>query len=308
MSTGKIYNVRADSTGTLIVTEYDANASVTTILGNIVDNEPNPQVNRCDASGFDSNNGILYYAGNDGTSNCLYIIPVRNASFSWTKVALPALAGDNSYSLLNYDNTNNKLYAVTQALDANGSYSKASVLEINTTNGETTNLGTLPLFIQSSSLSNVSAFDQQSGSLLLIGYNNDNPLNTERGLFIFNTNNNTYQMGQMPQGGFLSEIVCDNYNYAVLKYGGNTPPIVINPEFTNNMVYPNPAKQKFNLYLPDFTVNTTYQIVNTSGQKLLTGTIRNANTEIYTHQLPRGQYFILIQQQGKTKTLRLVID
>jgi hypothetical protein len=173
-------------------------------LGNIVDNEPNPQVNRCDASGFDSNNGILYYAGNDGTSNCLYKISVRNASFSWTKVALPALAVDNSYSLLNYDNTNNKLYAVTQALDANGSYSKAIVLEINTTNGETTNLGILPLFIQSSSLSNVSAFDQQSGSLLLIGYNNDNPLNTERGLFIFNTNNTTVTI---PKGTKIAQAV-----------------------------------------------------------------------------------------------------
>ncbi len=308
MSTGIIYNVTADINGSLIITAYDASAGVTTTLGNIDDNEPNPLDNRCDASGFDSNNGILYYAGHDGTSQCLYKIPVRNASFSWSKVALPALADGNSYSSLNYDNTNNKLYAVTQALDANGNYSKASVLEIKTTDGETTNRGILPLNLLPGSSSNVSAFDQQSGSLLLIGYNNDNPLNTERNLFIFNTNNNTYQMGQTPQGSFLSEIVCDNYNYAALKYGGNTPPTVIVSEVNNNKVYPNPANQKFNLYIPGFTANTTYQVTNVSGQKLLTGIIKNANTEIYTPQLAKGLYFILIQQQGKTQTLRLVID
>ena len=308
MSTGIIYNVTADINGSLIITAYDASAGVTTTLGNIDDNEPNPQDNRCDASGFDSNNGILYYAGHDGTSQCLYKIPVRNASFAWSKVALPALADGNSYSSLNYDNTNNKLYAVTQALDANGNYSKASVLEINTTDGETTNRGILPLNLLPGSLSNVSAFDQQSGSLLLIGYNNDNPLNTERNLFIFNTNNNTYQMGQTPQGGFISEIVCDNYKYATLKYGNSTPPIVNIPEVKNNMVYPNPAKQKFNLYLPNFTANTTYQVINTSGQKLLTGSIRNVNTEINTHQLPRGLYLLVVQQQSKIQTIKLMID
>ena len=308
MSTGKIYSVAADINGSLIITVYDANAGVTSTLGNIDDNEPNPQINRCDASGFDSNNGILYYAGHDGTTHCLYKIPVRNASFSWSKVALPVLEDGNSYSSLNYDNTNNKLYAVTQALDANGNYSNVNVLEINTTDGETTNRVILPLNLLPGSLTNVSAFDQQSGSLLLIGNNNDNPLDPGRVLFIFNTNNNTYQMGQMPQGSFLSEIVCDNYNYAALKYGGNIPPTVIVSDVNNNKVYPNPAKRKFNLYIPDFTANTTYQVTNASGKKLLTGIIQKANTEIYTHQLPRGLYFIVFQQQGNTQTLRLVID
>ncbi|MFZ4521342.1 MAG: hypothetical protein ACOYNC_06530 [Bacteroidales bacterium] len=106
MSTGKIYTLRSDSIGYISVNEYDIPTGTDSLLGVI--SEPGLYGIVVDAIGFDSNHGIIYYAGPDGSStDCLFSIPVRNPVFSWAKKTLLTTAPGNNFYSVNYDNVNN---------------------------------------------------------------------------------------------------------------------------------------------------------------------------------------------------------
>ena len=210
MSTGKIYTLRSDSIGYISVNEYNINTGTDSLLGVI--SEPGLYGIVIDAIGFDSNHGIIYYVGFDGSSTyCLFSIPVRNPVFSWAKKTLLTTAAGNNFSSVNYDNGHNILYALNAEFDSANNYTGNKVVEIDYVTGDVVPRGLLagfPAFVMGSS-----SFDQNSGSFLLVGFDT----NFVERMIIFNTNTNTYETGFVP--GNVSEIVCDNYAFAQSAYG-----------------------------------------------------------------------------------------
>jgi hypothetical protein len=296
MSTGKIYNLSSDSVGYISVTEYDISTGSESLLG-IID-EPGVYGVVADAISFDSNNGIIYYVGYDGSpAVCLYSIPVRNPVFSWSKTILLTTAPGNNFSSVNYDNVNNILYASNAEFDSNGNYTGNKVVEINTTSGEVIERGLLagfPYYLGGSS-----SFDQNSGSFLLVGF--DTAFN-ER-MIVFNTLDNTYVTGYVP--AMVSEIVCDNYSFAKNAYSTTSVGEVEKIDFK---IFPNPSTSKFTLNIQGFADNYTLTIHALSGKEYLSRQIQQPEIEISTEFLPKGVYVVTIQNHKSIQTKKLIIQ
>ena len=296
MSTGKIYSLTSDSIGYINVYEYDINSGTDSLLGII--SEPGILGIVSDATGFDSNNGILYYVGYDGApSNCLYSIPVRDPVFSWSKTKLLTTAPGNNFTSVNYDNVNDIIYASNAEYDSSYNYIGNTVVEINKTTGEVITRGLLvgfPYFLASSS-----AFDQNSGSFLLVGFDSS----FVQYMIVFDTYSNTYQTGYVP--GFVSEIVCDNHDFALAKYGIVS---VAEKDFAEISIFPNPATSKFTLKMNNSSDKSSLRIFNLNGKELLVREIQNPETEISTESLTKGLYIVTIQKQMSKRTKKLVIQ
>lgn len=87
MSTGKIYNLRPEAGGIVKVNQYDIATGTDSLLGVI--SEPGMMGLVVDATGFDANNGILYYIGPSGIPGTfLFSIPVREPVFFIRKYPL----------------------------------------------------------------------------------------------------------------------------------------------------------------------------------------------------------------------------
>lgn len=297
MSSGKIYNLSSDSVGYISVNEYDIATGTESLLGIII--EPGVYGIVTDAISFDSNNGILYYVGYDGSpAACLYGIPVRNPVFSWSKTILLTTAPGNNFSSVNYDNANNILFASNAEYNSGGSYTGNKVVEINTTSGEVIERGVLagfPYYLGGSS-----SFDQNSGSFLLVGF--DTAFN-ER-MIVFNTLNNTFVTGYVPD--MVSEIVCDNYSFARNSYSTTSIRKQDKSDFT---ISPNPATSKFILNMSTFADNTTLRIYDMNGKECLSRQIQHSESEISTESLTKGVYVVsIIQNQKSTLTKKLIIQ
>jgi len=296
MSTGKIYTLRSDSIGYISVNEYNINTGMDSLLGVI--SEPGLYGILIDAIGFDSNHGIIYYIGYDGSSTyCLFSIPVRNPEFSWAKKTLLTTAPGNNFSSVNYDNVNNILYALNAEYDSANYYTGNRVVEIDHITGDVIPRGLLagfPAFVMGSS-----SFDQNSGNFLLVGFDT----NFVERMIIFNTHTNTYETGFVP--GTVSEIVCDNYAFAQNAYGIVS---IDEKDKTDASIFPNPATDKFRLHLSSFEDNFIVKIYNVNGKECFSGQIHNPETEISTEFLTKGVYFITIQNQKITQTKKLVIQ
>ena len=296
MSTGKIYTLTSDSIGYISVNEFDIDTGTDSLLGVI--SEPGIQGIITDATGFDSNNGILYYIGYDSVpSNCLYSIPVRNPVFSWSKTTLMTTAPSNNFSSVNYDNVNNTIYASNAEYDSSYNYIGNKVVEINKITGEVITRGLLtgfPWFVGGSS-----SFDQTSGSLLLVGIDTSNVLS----MIAFDTYNNTYQTGFVP--GSVSEIVCDNYAFAQSAYGTVSVDEQEKPDVT---LFPNPATSKLTLKMTNSTDKLTLKIYDVNGRECASREIQNPETEISTEFLTKGVYLVIIQNQNSTQTKKLVVQ
>jgi hypothetical protein len=295
MSTGKIYTLTSDSIGYISVSEFDLNTGTDSVLGVI--SEPGIQGIISDATGFDSNNGILYYIGYDASSSsCLYSIPVRDPGFSWSKTILLTTAPGNNFSSVNYDNVNDIIYASNAEYDSAFNYIGNKVVEINKTTGEVITRGALvgfPMFVGGSS-----SFDQNSGSFLLVGIDTNNVLK----MIAFDTYTNTYQTGFVP--GSVSEIVCDNYGFAQSKYGVVS---VAEKDYAAASIFPNPATSKFTLKMNSVADKFTVKIYDAGGRECFSGEIQNPETEISTESLTKGVYFVTIQNQKSKQTEKLVI-
>ncbi|MFZ4521071.1 MAG: T9SS type A sorting domain-containing protein [Bacteroidales bacterium] len=296
MSTGKIYSLTSDSTGYINVYEFDINTGTGNLLGVI--SEPGILGIVSDATGFDSNNGILYYVGYDGVpSSCLYSIPVRNPVFSWSKTTLLTTAPGNNFTSVNYDNVHNIIYASNAEYDSSYNYIGNKVVEINKTTGDVITRGFLagfPYYLAGSS-----AFDQNSGSLLLVGFDSS----FVQRMIVFDTYNNTYQTGFAP--GFVSEIVCDNYAFAQNAYATVSVDETNKPDVT---MFPNPATSKFTLKMKSAEDKFTLKIFNVSGRECFSREIENPETEISTEFLTRGVYLVSIQNQKISQTKKLVVQ
>jgi hypothetical protein len=296
MSTGKIYNLTSDSVGYISVNEFDLNSGTESVLGVI--SEPGIQGIIADATGFDSNNGILYYVGYDTVpSNCLYSIPVRDPVFSWSKTTLLTTAPGNNFSSVNYDNVNNILYASNAEYDSAYNYTGNRVVEIDHITGEVISRGLLagfPYYLAGSS-----SFDQNTGSFLLVGFDT----NFAERMIVFNTYSNTYETGFVP--GTVSEIVCDNYVFAQNAYGTTSIDEKDKPYVS---IFPNPATSKFTLHLNGFEDSVTVKIYNVNGKECFTRQIHNPETEISTEFLSKGFYFLTVQNQKVLQTHKLMVE
>ena len=296
MSTGKIYTLRSDSIGYISVKEYDINNGTDSLLGVI--SEPGLYGISIDAIGFDSNHGIIYYIGYDGSSNnCLFSIPVRNPVFSWAKKTLLTTAPGNNFSSVNYDNVNNIIYALNAEFDSANNYTGNKVVEIDPVTGEVISRGLLagfPGFLVGSS-----SFDQNSGSFLLVGIDTNN---VER-MINFNTYTNTWETGFVP--GNVSEIVCDNYAFAQSAYGTASITEKYQPDVS---IFPNPATSKFTLHVTGFEDTFMMKIFSVNGKECFSGQIHHPETEISTEFLSKGFYFVALQNQKVRQTLKLIIQ
>jgi hypothetical protein len=296
MSTGKIYNLTSDSVGYISVNEFDINTGTYSVLGVI--SEPGILGIISDATGFDSNNGILYYVGYDTVpSNCLYSIPVRDPVFSWSKTTLQTTAPGNNFSSVNYDNVNDILYASNAEYDSAYNYTGNRVVEIDHITGEVISRGLLagyPWYLAGSS-----SFDQNTGSFLLVGFDT----NFMQRMIVFNTYTNTYETGFVP--GTVSEIVCDNYAFAQSKYGIVSINEMGKPDVS---IFPNPATSKFTLNVKGFEDDFIVKIYNVNGKECYSGQTHNAETEISTEFLSKGFYFVTLQNEKILQTHKLIVE
>jgi hypothetical protein len=236
MSRSKMYNLIMETEGTISIYEYDLELNEDTLIGTIY--EPGVIGIVADAIGFDSNNGILYYAGyTNDPALALYAVPVRDEVFSFTRTILNTPDLFTNLSSLNFDNVQEKLFAAKDIYDQDGIPTGRSIVEIDLTTGDVITLGQLnefPYFVGGSS-----QFDQNSGTFLLVGITNSNVLQ----MIAFDTYTNTYTSGFVPDN--VSEIACDNTQFAQNRYAAISG-VEQQPTVSFN-VYPNPASDVLNL-------------------------------------------------------------
>ncbi|MFH1120924.1 MAG: T9SS type A sorting domain-containing protein [Bacteroidota bacterium] len=298
MSTGKIYTLTSDSIGYFSVNEYDIKTGADGLLGVIY--EPGILGIIADATGFDSNNGILYYAGYDNTPyHCLYAIPVRNSSFSYSKTTLSAEGPGNNFTGLNYDNINNTLYALNARFDSSWNYTGSFLVEIDKQTGDVITRGSLaefPCFVAGSS-----SFDQNSGSMLLVGIDTGNVLK----MIVFDTYSNTYQAGFVP--GNVSEIACDNSAFARNAYTITSAKEVATPAMR---VFPNPTSGIVTLDGVDVsTGDTQVNIFSLNGQLVFQENFRlRPAITLNIANLKSGTYFLKIISHNNIETCKLLIN
>ncbi len=298
MSTGKIYNLTSDSIGYFSVNEYDIRTGTDSLLGVIF--EPGIIGIVADATGFDSNNGILYYVGYDNSPNyCLYAISVRSNDFTFTKTTLTTVAPGNNFTGLNYDNINNTLYALNARFDSTWNYAGSYVVEIDKIAGDVITRGSLaefPYFVGGSS-----SFDQNSGSLLLVGIDSSFAAK----MIVFDTYTNSYQTGYVP--GNVSEIVCDNSSFARSTY---TTTSVRDIETTSLKLYPNPAGKTITLS----DINTSagearVSIFSLNGQLVYEENVYVSSSVILdVSSLKSGTYLLKMVSNDRVETRKLIVN
>jgi hypothetical protein len=296
MSTGKIYNLTSDSIGYFSVNEYDISTGTDSIIGIV--SEPGINGIITEAICFDSNNGILYYLGYDNTpSRCLYSIPVRNTDFSFTKAVIASSGAYNNFLGVNYDNVSNRIFALNSVFDSTGTFTDFSVIDIDPITAEITTRAQLllyPYFVAGSS-----SFDQNSGSLLWVGI--DTTFNQK--MIVFNTNTNTYEAGFVP--GSVSEIVCDNFEFAQNAY----PVTAIQDNNKKSFsIYPNPASKNITLQTDGLDNAGIVKIYSMNGVLCLSDEINTLNKEINIESLNPGMYVLTVQSSAEIQTKRLVIQ
>jgi hypothetical protein len=294
MSTGKIYTLSADSSNYFTVNQYDILTGTDSIIGIVY--EPNTMGIVVDATGFDSNNGILFYIGYDSTgANSLYSLFVRTPLFSYSKTPLQTTMPNNSFQCVNYDNVNNLLFALCTEYDTTWNTFPSKLVEINK------NTGAITTRTQFTGMTGhqvgSSSFDQQTGSFLFIGVDSSFLFH----LIVFNTSNNTLQTGSFPYG--VSEIVCDNYNFAKSTYGVNSI-----PETGENhiSIFPNPAEDFCSLTIKEFDAPFQLSIRDINGRELVSKRIHTSFSRLDIHDLVPGVYLLQIRGTSLLQNLKLI--
>jgi hypothetical protein len=293
MSTGKIYNLTMDSTDYFTINEYDILSGTDSILGVIY--EPGANGIVVDAISFDSNNGLLLYLGFDLQGNyVLYSISVRQPVFSYVKTIVQSTP-QNTVTNLAYDNLNNRLFALQ--FEYNSGVNTPEVIEINTTTGVITPRGLLQEF--TGFVAGSTCFDQFSGSYMLVGIDSTNLFK----LIIFDTYTNTYVGREMP--GNVSEIICDNYNFAQSAYGTTGVPGVKTEAFT---IFPNPSDGNIFVSVGEIEDPLTIAIFDLYGRECYSGIISGSMTQLSVHHLEKGIYFAQLYFKNQAQTIKVVIQ
>ena len=72
---------------------------------------------------------------------------------------------------------------------------------------------------------------------------------------------------------------------------------------------PNPAKDKLTVTLEGYDGKATLGIVDVKGAVLLTKTVSNGNNNIHLHNLPPGEYVVVVTDKtGKAESKKLVVE
>ena len=297
MSTAKIYTLSASVVDYISVNGYDINTGEVTLLGQIF--EPGIQGIIADATGFDSNNGVLYYVGYDTLpSLCLYGIQVREPVFTYTKTTLIPTAPGNNISSVNYDNVNNTIFAMNAEYSALGNYEGNKVVEINKSTGEIVTRGNLTGF--EAFMGGSSSFDQNTGSLLLVGFD----ANFAQKMIVFNTSDNTYTTGFVP--GNVSEIVCDNTVFARNAYVVTS---ISENDKTSISVFPNPTGTRISIS----TTNTgsgeiIVSLFDINGKIVLQDRfVRKSQIDMDVSTLVKGIYLLKAESPEGITSTKIVI-
>lgn len=297
MSTGKLYNMSSVSADYFSINEYNITTGTDSLIGTIY--EPGIPGIITDASCFNSNDGILYYIGVDSLPGLsLYSIEVRNPVFSYSKIKLQPDSGLNNISAVQYDNVNNLIYAMNSKVDQFGNSLDNVVVEIDKVTGKVTERGELagfPYFLGGSS-----SFDQNSGSFLLVGF--DRLFNQK--MIVFNTYTNTYQTGFIP--GSVSEIACDNYNFAKAAYANTTNKK--NEEIAEMIVFPNPALDYFTVQVKNLSDNSSVMVTSSDGKIVLSEQLMKNETVVSAANLSKGIYLITLITNNNRQTKKLVVQ
>jgi hypothetical protein len=294
MSTGKIYTLNADSTDYFSVNEYDIATGTDSLIGIVY--EPNTTGIIVDATGFNSNDGILYYVGyNSNGAHCLYSMYVRGPVFYYAKTTLITNAFDNFIGV-NYDNANNLLYALSLGYNPSGNPGPSAIVEIDRSTGNVITRGYLNGFM--GFLMGSSAFDQFTGSYLVAGVDSVNNLK----MIIFNTGTNTWETGYLPDG--VSEIVCDNYAYAQWAYGTTSAQA---GEKETMRVFPNPADNQVFLETATNFNEGKYEVIDMKGMVKIVGKLSQGTIEISCQNLSTGIYLLKLTYDNKQLISRIII-
>lgn len=293
MSTGKIYTLDAYIQDSITVHEYDISTGNGIIVGQIY--EPGIDGIVVDASAFDSNHGIFYYVGYVTSPDLfLYGIHVRDSVFSYTKTVLNSNAPIDYINGVTYDNVNNTLFALDRQMTSPGQPIGNFVVELDKTTGNIIPRG--ELFALEGFVVGSSCFDQITGTYMLAAYDTAFDLK----LVVFNTYTNTCQDGYVPDG--VSEIVCDNYEYAKSAYLTTSSPDIQPSQLT---LSPNPAGEYLKIeYLNPGSVIQVYSMEGKLIESRTSGT--DHSFTLSTVNLKAGNYLLRVIGDPKAVTRTFV--
>jgi len=295
MSTGKMYNLIMETDENISIYEFNVNTNEDSLIGII--NEPGVIGIVTDAIGFDSNNGIIYYVGytNDPAIG-LYAISVRDSVFSYTRTILNTTAPINNIFGVNYDNENNKLFALNDTYDTLFNFSGRYVIEINTVTGDIINrvdLAEFPYYVGGSS-----CFDQNTSTYLIAAIDTSNLLK----MVAINTLTDTYVSGFIPS--LVSEIVCDNSQFAKNKYSSTS----INQELASSLnVYPNPVTSVLRI---EYTSSSPVlvQVSDSHGKQLITRNYNSTNKiDLNLESFAPGLYIVTLISGEQTVSQKIMV-
>ncbi len=295
MSTGKMYNLIMETDENISIYEFNVNTNEDSLIGII--NEPGVIGIVTDAIGFDSNNGIIYYVGytNDPAIG-LYAISVRDSVFSYTRTILNTTAPINNIFGVNYDNENNKLFALNDTYDTLFNFSGRYVIELNTVTGDIINrvdLAEFPYYVGGSS-----CFDQNTSTYLIAAIDTTNLLK----MVAINTLTDTYVSGFIPS--LVSEIVCDNSQFAKNKYASTS----INQELASSLnVYPNPVTSVLRI---EYTSSSPVlvQVSDSHGKQLITRNYNSTNKiDLNLESFAPGLYIVTLISGEQTVSQKIMV-
>jgi hypothetical protein len=295
MATGKIYTLTIPSADTIEVNEYDIATGTDSLLGLIID--PSIPGLVVDAISINSNTGVLHYVGFDNTGSILISIPVRNPEFSYKKTYLNAGPASGSIFGVNYDNVNDKLYGIFNDYDPVSQTSESALVEIDVLTGDVTpvaDFSDYPYYQAGSS-----SFDQNTSSYLIIAFDTL----FQGGLLVYDTFSDTLTVSFLPDG--ISEIVCDNYIFALNNYQITSVPEAFAESIT---LFPNPASRQFSVSGLEAGLNYRVRMYSASGLMVRQiETITDIDNSINIQGLPTGIYLVVAESGSGRISGKLMI-
>lgn len=194
-------------------------------------------------------------------------------------------------------NNNNLTLQNGASLDANDvPYGAIGNSITNQPNNLNLNIGGNAQFIVSaSSLSSTYQWQTDLG----VGFQNLNNVGQYSGTTTntLSISNITVNNNNQPFRCIISSGSCsDTSNVAILTVNNN---VSINEQTQHNLftVYPNPAKNKINLYTSTLIIGESYSVLDITGRIILTGKIISENTEIDLTEYNEGIYILKITEQ-----------
>lgn len=297
MATGIIFNLAPDDvSGYFGIKAYDTSTGNDTLLGLI--NEPITMGVIADATCYDSNNGVFYFVGYDAQQvYSLFSVSLAAPAFAYTKVPLGVSAPVNIFQNVNYDNVNNRIYALNIAYDLTGTIQSNRVVEINKTTGALTVKGLINGYIAFQN--GASSFDQASSNMVFIGI--DSAYN--RTMIAFDMDSSTMLTGFVPQS--VTEVECDNFVFARSTYGATK---VEEEVFRGVKVFPNPTADRFSIEMPGLEGEVSISLYNMEGKLCWSHSTRSEVTEFSTGSLSQGIYQLRLLHAKGMQRYTLVVE